>query len=151
MYWFMNLILIGQEQRDMPLMLVFKDGDPIVVLLSMGDKLLIYKQKSIWSMQGDNLEKLVPGKRTKKYRVCKSLTSVIDVWNWDIYFKEQIIFISLTASKLHLLEIKIKPFLDLIPDGLKNIFLCYFLITVFYKNSNSVIYRHRYKYCRIIY
>ena len=97
----------------------FKDGDPISVLKSLGDKLLIYKQKSIWSMEGDNLENWFQGKEQRSIG-CASPDSVVDVGIGHIFQGADNIYF-FDGEQIAPIGNKIKPFLDLIPDGLKDI------------------------------
>ena len=97
----------------------FKDGDPVCNLISLGNKLIIYKNDSLWSMQGDNLQNWFQDKEEKSVG-CVAPDSIIDVGMGHIFLGADNIYF-FDGDQIAPIGNKIKPFLDLIPEGRRSL------------------------------
>ena len=104
----------------------YKDGDPIMQLMPLRDDLAIYKNDSIWFMQGDNLYNWFQRKRNKTIG-CVASKSVADVGFGHIFLSaDNVYFFDGNADPVPIGN-KIKPWLDNIPTSMRPLAAgCYF-------------------------
>jgi len=96
----------------------YKDGDPITAMVPLGDNLVIYKNDSIWMMQGDNLFNWFQKKQEEAFG-CVAPKSAVDVGIGHIFLSADNIYI-FDGETLAPIGTKIKPWLDLIPTTLRS-------------------------------
>lgn len=102
----------------------FRDGDPIVNLVGLGNNLIIYKQDSLWRMQGDNLNNWFQAKSQASIGA-SARNSIVDVGYGHIFLAADNIYFY-DGETLIPVGNNIKPWLDLIPISLrKNAVACY--------------------------
>jgi hypothetical protein len=93
------------------------DGDPIVAFAARGDNLVIYKNDSLWVMEGDNLYNWFEKKRNRTIG-CAAPLSVVDIGFGHIFRSaDNVYFFDGTSDPVAIGD-KIKPWLDAIPDSL---------------------------------
>ena len=104
-----------------------KDGDQIIAQKGLGDNLMIYKYNTIWKMEGDNLENWFQ-KKAQKSVGCAAENSLVDVGIGHIFLgKDNVYFFD--GTEIIPIGNKIKPLIDMIPEGLK-----YLTCATYYNN-----------------
>jgi len=96
----------------------FRDGDPIVKLMSLRDDLTIYKSDSIWVMKGDNIQNWFEG-RSQGTIGCAAKDSVVDVGYGHIFLSDDNIYFY-DGTNLAPISNNIKTWLDQIPLALRS-------------------------------
>jgi hypothetical protein len=95
-----------------------QDGDPIMQFLSRGDNLIVYKNDSLWLMEGDNLYNWFEKKRNRTIG-CSAPLSAVDIGFGHIFLSaDNVYFFDGTSDPVNIGD-KIKPWLDAIPDALR--------------------------------
>ncbi len=104
----------------------FQDGDPISQLLPRGDDLIVYKNDSLWIMQGDNLYNWFQHRREDAVG-CAAPLSAVELGFGHIFLGgDNIYFFDGTNDPVAIGD-KVLPWLDAIPTALRKLAAgCYY-------------------------
>jgi len=104
----------------------FKDGDPITQLLPRGDDLVIYKNDSIWIMQGDNLDNWFQH-REEDAVGCVAPLSAVELGFGHVFLAGDNIYFFDGQNDPIAIGDKISPWLEAIPLTLRKLAAgCYY-------------------------
>jgi len=123
----------------------FKDGDPITQLLPRGNDLEVYKNDSIWVMQGDNLENWFQ-QREENAIGCIAPLSVAETGFGHIFLSADNIYFFDGENDPVAIGNKILPWLDAIPLTLRKLASgCYYSGTyrLAFASSNMTTYNDK--------
>lgn len=97
-----------------------QEGDPITQLLPRGDNLVVYKNDSIWVMEGDNLYNWFQKRRNQAIGCCAS-RSVAEVGFGHFFLSGDNVYFFDGENDPVPVGDPIKPWLDAIPTSLRGI------------------------------